>query len=118
MLSLNADTQYYLYSQPIDMRKSIDGLSALVFECLEKNPQDGSVYIFHNKRCDKVKWLHWDKNGFVVYYKRLERHRFKFNLSVDARAAMISREQLGWLLAGLDFTLMAQFNHLDYTHYY
>lgn len=118
MIVVGENSQFFMYSIPVDMRKSIDGLSYLVCDLLAHNPQDGSVYIFHNKKCDKIKLLYWDKNGFILHYKRLEKHRFKFAKSLDESTISITKQQLSWLLAGLDFNLMEQFNELDFSDYY
>lgn len=118
MITLNNISELFLYSAPIDMRKSIDGLSYLVCDLLERNPQDSSVYIFYNRARDKVKLIFWDKNGFVMYYKRLEKGKFKFDKSLDDDTLQISGDQLSWLLAGLDFRLMNEFEHLKYDNYY
>ena len=64
-----------LYNKVVDMRKSIDGLSILVSDILSLNPSDGSIYIFFNKKHDKLKMLYWDKNGFTLLYKRLEKEK-------------------------------------------
>lgn len=118
MLKLKEDVVLYLYSKAVDMRKSIDGLSYIVSDLLEKNPQDGALYLFLNKSRDKVKLLYWDKNGFVMYYKRLEKVQFKFKKSSDTEVITLEEKQLSWLLAGLDFQLMNDFSELDYTEYY
>lgn len=118
MLKLKEDVVLYLYSKAVDMRKSIDGLSYIVSDQLDKNPQDGALYLFHNKSRDKVKLLFWDKNGFVMYYKRIEKGRFKFNKLPDTAVITLEERQLSWLLAGLDFQLMNEFKELDYSHYY
>lgn len=76
MLSLNSDHRYYLYNQACDMRKSFDGLSGLVLNELRRNPTDGSVYVFLNRRRTHIKLLHWEAGGFVLYYKRLEKGCF------------------------------------------
>ena len=67
-----------LYNKVVDMRKSIDGLSILVSDTLSLNPSDGSIYIFFNKKHDKLKMLYWDKNGFTLLYKDLKRRGLKF----------------------------------------
>ncbi|QGY42533.1 IS66 family insertion sequence element accessory protein TnpB [Maribellus comscasis] len=59
MFALSSENQFHLYSQPTDMRKSFDGLSGLVQNILGRNPCNGDVFIFINKRRDKVKLLHW-----------------------------------------------------------
>ena len=118
MIVINESVVCYAYSESVDMRKSIDSLSYLVCESLERNPQDGSIYIFHNRQRDKVKILYWDRNGFVMHYKRLEKGRFKFSRVHGDTVMTISQQQLTWLLAGLDFNLMHQFGELNYSNYY
>jgi len=88
----------YLYRDPVDMRKSIDGLAAIV-ECeLEQSPFQASLFVFCNRQRDKVKLLYWERNGFVVWYKRLEKQRFKW----PDRCRSITEEELSWLLDGVD----------------
>lgn len=109
----------YLYSQAIDMRKSINGLSYLVSDLSNHNLQEGSVTLFYNRSRDKVKLLYWDKNGFVLIYKRLEKGRFKIiKYNEDMEVATLDNKQLSWLLAGLDYDLMAQNKALDYSGFY
>lgn len=117
MLRLTENTRIYVASSAIDCRKAINGLAALVVEQFEMAPNDGSVYVFYNRAADRVKCLFWDKNGFVLYHKRLERGRFKLGKSADD-SYTITHQQLDWLLAGLDFKLMAEFPQLDFTHYF
>jgi len=68
----------HLATEPVDMRKSINGLSVLVADHLELSPLSGSLFVFYNKARDKIKILYWDRNGFCLWYKRLEKHRFIF----------------------------------------
>jgi transposase len=68
---------YFLYVPPADMRKGFDGLSGLVKSQLNRDPLDGSVYIFINRRRDRVKLLLWDRNGMILFYKRLEKGTFE-----------------------------------------
>lgn len=117
MLKLTEETPIYVASQAVDCRKAINGLVGLVVEQFAMPPNDGSVYVFYNRDCSRVKCLFWDKNGFVLYHKRLERGRFKLKGKRD-NFLSISQEQLGWLLAGLDFCLMQEFSHLNYSHYF
>ena len=72
MFSLTSSFFYYLYREPTDMRKSFDGLSGIVQGQLERNPTSGEVFIFVNRRKNKVKLLRWEQGGFILYYKRLE----------------------------------------------
>lgn len=117
MLKLTEDTRIYVADKPVDCRKAINGLASLVVEQFVMPVNDGSVYVFYNGSCDRVKCLFWDKNGFVLYHKRLERGRFKMKKTGDG-SFVITQNQLEWLLAGLDFQLMNEFKTLDFTHYF
>ena len=77
MFALSSENRFHLYSRPTDMRKSFDGLSGLVQNKLGRNPAGGDVFIFINKRRDKIKLLHWQGNSFILYYKRLEKGTFE-----------------------------------------
>lgn len=118
MLRLSAGVCIYVASQAIDFRKAINGLAALISEEYETPVQDGSVYVFYNRAMDRVKCLFWDKNGFVLYHKRLERSRFKMGKVEEKAPYQINPQQLDWLLAGLDFRLMSEFPNLDFSHYF
>ena len=72
-----------MFGQPTDMRKGFDGLSGLIINKLGKNPIDGSVYIFINRRRDRMKLLVWQSYGFVLYYKRLESGTFEITWSLE-----------------------------------
>lgn len=90
----------YLACGATDMRKSIDGLSAMVSFRFDLDVFSESWFVFCNRSCDKLKILHWDTSGFWLYYRRLERGRFKWpNSSADGTIA-VSRRQLRWLLDG------------------
>ena len=109
----------YLYSQPIDMRKSINGLSYLVSDLAHNSLQEGSLTLFYNRSRDKVKLLYWDKNGYVLLYKRLEKGRFKIiKYNEENEVVTLDNKQLSWLLAGLDYDLMAQNKTLDFSGFY
>jgi len=86
-----------------DMRKSINGLSVLVEGAMEMNPFDGDLFVFCNRRRNIVKILYWDKNGFALWHKRLEKHRFHWPTTTEQVVSLGTRE-LEWLLAGLDYT--------------
>lgn len=73
MFSLTSSHQYYLYALPTDMRKSFNGLSGLVQSKLKRNPTSGEVFIFISRRRDRIKLLHWERGGFTLYYKWLEK---------------------------------------------
>lgn len=71
MFAISPDAQVYIYTVNVDMRKSIDGLVALLVNVFHQKPQQGDLFVFTNKNHNKIKVLFWDKNGFVIYYKRL-----------------------------------------------
>ena len=76
MFSLGSSHSYYLYGSPVDMRKGFDGLSGLVRNILYREPASGEVYVFINRSRNLLKLLHWERGGFVIYYKRLEKGTF------------------------------------------
>lgn len=91
----------YLVAGVTDMRKSIDGLSLIVADLLEMDPLSEAWYIFCNRQRDKIKILFWDTNGFWLYYRRLEKGRFKWPKPTASGHIHISKQQLHWLLSGL-----------------
>jgi transposase len=91
----------YLHRAPVDMRKQMDGLSILAQDVLRQNPLSGSLFVFVNARRNKLKILFWERNGFVVWYKRLERERFHWPRTGEAMLTLTG-EQLAWLLDGYD----------------
>lgn len=101
MFLLNS-VQIYLAREPVDLRKSIDGLSLLVSQVLGQDPFSAQLFVFGNRRRDKLKALSWDQNGFVLYYKRLERGHFRWPVIPAGQTALvIEYRQLQWLLSGL-----------------
>lgn len=96
----NGSLKVYLYSHPVDMRKQIDGLAAIVELEMQLKPFTKSLFVFTNKRKDKLKILCWEKNGFVVWYKRLEKNTFFWFKSDDCQS--ISVKELNFLLDGYD----------------
>ena len=95
-----ARTQVYLALGSTDMRKSINGLSILVEDELDMNPFSGSLFVFCNRRRNMIKVLYWDRNGFCIWMKRLEKHSFQWPNSPE-EVMEIDRRQLTWLLDGL-----------------
>ena len=100
MLNLESVRQVHLAPGATDLRKSIDGLSALVRIVFELDPLSDCWFVFCNRQKNKLKILRWDHNGFWLYYRRLERGRFRWP-DGGAQSLMITRRQLQWLLDGL-----------------
>jgi transposase len=92
----------YLHRAPVDMRKQIDGLAMLAKEVILQDPTGGALFGFINARRNKLKLLVWERNGFIVWYKRLERDKFHWPRGVDEAVVTLSGEQLNWLLDGYD----------------
>ncbi len=103
----------WLYRNAIDFRCSIDGLSQLVISELKQNPRDG-IYLFFNRSRDKIKGLSWHKNGFVLFYKRLETGRFQINFNKEAGVIEVKMDEFGWLFAGLEWQKMKSWRELSY----
>jgi transposase len=102
-LSLQSE-KIFIASKAVDFRRGVDGLCALVIEDLQQSPNSG-VYIFYNRRLDKVKVLGWHNNGFMMIYKRLESGKFFVRTQGDN--IQINSEQLNWLLVGVDWRLLS-----------
>src|SRR5947199_10643764 len=84
MLSLSATIRIFLCAEPADLRKSFDGLSALVRQALGDDPLSGHWFVFRNRAGDRLKILAWEEDGWCLWYKRLEEGGFRFHiLSVD-----------------------------------
>ena len=101
MLIPYENRQIFMASKPVDFRMSIDGLSTFIQREKHNHIHDGSIYVFYNNHRDKIKCLFWDHNGFVLYYKRLDKCKFKFK---DMRKAIedITAEELDILLSGFE----------------
>ena len=91
-----------MYRDAVDFRKSINGLALIVEQELGRTPFDATLFLFCNKNRDKLKALYWDKTGFALWYKRLEKNRFKWPRRIDAREMSLTDQQLQWLLDGYD----------------
>ena len=105
MLSLALPGKVYLCLTPADMRKSFDGLSALVRSGLNADPLSGHLFVFRNKRGDRLKLLYWDSDGLAVWAKRLERGTFQFPpASSTAAGVEVSPTELALILGGIDLT--------------
>lgn len=100
MLRPADSVQVFLYAEPVDMRKSIDGLSVLVEQEMALSPSMDALFVFCNRGRDKIKLLCWERNGFIVWYKRLEKQRFRWPTSDDTLS--LTGQELNWLLDGFD----------------
>ncbi len=105
MLSLAANTRIFLASEPTDMRKGFDGLQGLVSGVLEQDPLSGHLFLFINRRRDKLKILYWDGDGLAIWYRRLEQGTFQMP-TIDAQQTSLEMrsDDLIMLLRGIDTT--------------
>lgn len=111
MLSVPGRVRIYLYTRPADMRKQCDGLSALVDQQMRLDPMSGHLFVFRNRRGDKLKLLYWARDGYAVWYKRLEKGTFPLPLPAEragesARdgAVTLAPADLAMLLEGVDLS--------------
>jgi transposase len=102
MFRLDPSAKVWLVLGKTDMRKAINGLSGLVANTLAMDPMSGSYFVFAGRQRNTLKVLYWDRNGYSLWYKRLEEDRFRWPLTKE-EATSITGEQLHWLLAGLDW---------------
>ena len=101
MLSLPSAVRIWLATRPTDLRKSFDSLAELVRQHLAADPLSGQLFVFRNKRADRIKLLYWDEDGFVIVYKRLELGTFRFP-AATAAGVEIRAADLQMLLDGVD----------------
>jgi transposase len=101
MVSLPTSVRIWLATQATHLRKSFDSLAELVRRQLEADPLSGQLFVFRNKRADRVKLLYWDEDGFVIVYKRLEAGTFRFP-AAEAAGGEIRAADLQMLLDGVD----------------
>lgn len=96
-----AESKIYLSCKPVDMRKSIDGLAAIVQADFQMDPFANCLYVFCNRRCDKCKILHWSNNGWWLYYRKLSKGIFHWRFECSHTVLEVSQRQFSWLMDGL-----------------
>lgn len=107
MLTLPPSVRVFVCLVPADMRRGFDGLAAMTREVLDHDPLCGHLFVFFNKRRDRVKILYWDRSGLAVWYKRLEKGRFTLNtLSPPESGGRVEVEaaELALILEGIDLS--------------
>ena len=98
MLAINRTSRYFLYRSPCDMRFGIYSLSGLVMNELGANPLSGDVFVFIGKRANQLRLLQWDRDGFALYIKKLERGTFEWPQGDDP---LITSHQMTLLIEGV-----------------
>ena len=104
----------YIYRHPVDMRRGIHGLVVLVESVLRLNPFSSQLFVFCNRRRDLVKMVVWERNGFCLWMKKLEKDRFKWPRSMSEDVITLDGQQLNWLLDGYDLAVMKSHRSLHY----
>jgi transposase len=113
----NFNLPIWFYPTPVDFRRQIDGLVMFIADHLDMKPTGGQLFVFRNRRANKIKLLWYDRNGFWLCYKRIEKGKLHFP-SRREEVMELSREQLGWLLTGLDFTRLTALPAVDASEFY
>lgn len=101
MITLPPAIRVFIATKPADLRKSFDGLAALVREIIRQDPLSGHLFVFRSRRGYSAKILFWDRTGFCIWYKRLEKGVFRFPVS-ETGSIEISAADLALLLEGID----------------
>ena len=105
MLSLSTSTRIFIAIDATDMRKGFDGLCGLVSSKLQQDPLSGALFLFVNRRRDRLKILYWDGDGLAIWYRRLEQGTFQLpSCEQEATAVQIKSDELTMLLRGIDYT--------------
>ena len=101
MLSIPPSVKIFLCTEPTDLRRGFDGLATLVEQRLSENPLSGHLFIFLNRRCNRLKLLYWDEDGYAIWMKRLEQGHFQTPTS-DHQAMQLDSTTLTLILDGID----------------
>ena len=106
MLSLPPSVRLFVATQPVDGRKGADSLMVIVRDVFGQDPMSGHLFVFFSKRCDRVRLIYWDRNGFAMWTKRLEMGRFHPTFSADGRLAPLAIEaaELALIVEGIDLS--------------
>jgi transposase len=106
VLSLPPSVRIFIYTQPADMRRSFDGLAAMTREFIKQDPLSGHLFVFFNRRRDRVKILFWDRTGLCLWYKRLEEGVFKLPAFIKPHqhSMEMNSADLSLILEGIDLT--------------
>ena len=105
----------YLHREPVAFRKSINGLSSIVESEMGMSPFSGALYVFCNRNREKLKLIYWDRSGFSLWYKRLEKNNFQWPRRWPDAVITLTETQLHWLLTGYDITRMTPHKTVHYS---
>ena len=114
MMRPTQEVTVYLHRQPVDFRKAINGLSLIVQEGMKLNPYSEALFVFINKNRTKLKLLYWERNGFCLWQKRLEKNIFAWPRHLEDDTVQLRTQELNWLLDGFDIWRMPPHQTLFY----
>ena len=114
MMRPGKEVEVYLCREIVDMRKSINGLSMLVEQELGLSPFGPQLFVFCNRKRDKIKILYWERSGFVLWYKRLEKQKFPWPRRDQEGVLQMTGRELNWLLDGIDLFRVQPHKDLSY----
>jgi transposase len=108
MIMLPSTVRTFLCTRPTDLRKGFDGLAGLVQECFGQDPLTGHLFLFLNRRRDRIKILYFDRDGLAIWYKRLEAGSYQMPHAVGQDGVELQPAQLAMLLSGIDLRTARQ----------
>jgi transposase len=117
MFSVSKAYRYFMYGRRADMRKGFNGLCGLVRNEFKQNPLSGDVFIFINRPRNRIKLLHWQGDGFAIYYKRLEKGTYEMpEIKTDSASIELDAQQLLFILEGI--SLLSVKKRRRYAHHF
>ena len=112
MLSLPGSVKVFLCLEVADMRRSFDGLAMMTESIIEQDPLSGHLFVFRNRREDRVKVLYWDRDGLAIWYKRLEQGVFHFPFGENGRVE-VDADELGMILGGIELSSVKRYKRFS-----
>lgn len=113
MLTMSHITRIYLCARATDMRNGADGLSGLVQSYMGQDPLTGNLFVFKNRRGNKLKVLYWDRTGYAIWSKHLQRGTFHLPIVGDGNSAEIDAATLTMILEGIDLRTVRRFKRFS-----
>jgi len=114
MMRPSSEIAVYLHRKPVDFRKAINGLSLIVQNELLMDPYSEALFVFVNRTRNRLKLLYWERNGFCLWHKRLEKNKFAWPMRHETDTVNVSMQELNWLLDGFDIWRMPPHQKLFY----
>ena len=114
MMRPSGDVEVYLHRLPVDFRKAINGLALIVQDEMQLDTYSESLFVFINRSRNRIKLLYWERNGFCLWMKRLEKNRFAWPLKHEGDTVSLNTQELNWLLDGFDIWRMPPHQRLFY----